>query len=257
VSKAATNARAIARLVRAIEPLSEAEFGMIAIAIKKVADERELTAGFARILADDDAMNDWARLLFDQPLPPVVRASVYGNDWIPMDQEICPHRYVGDDRRRPVLMRGAKGVLIDRSNIKSYWGECVAYRYLRRIRFTGVDHRTCSAMERSITDRLWKRGIPLNRGLPDIRMSEPDERLIPRGEAVACAWVNGVERCDITRDEWDALQAARPDVIARQKLMDAQAEVWEAGRDLKQLRRKVNERFGHAAGHGRLARKDA
>jgi hypothetical protein len=76
---------------------------------------------FKDILISDNVLNEWVRHGWGEPRPPIVRASVYPDMKSFSDQEI-PLLY-GDydpswgynDPRRPVIMRGALGVLLQKT----------------------------------------------------------------------------------------------------------------------------------------------
>lgn len=98
--------------------------------------EAKRTQELDEVLVSDDALAKWtAKEWYGQP-PPLVRASTYKRvDW---RQELRGYGW-GCDPRRPVVMRGAIGMLQIKYTAKSAMAEEVAMRYLRRIKFTSFD----------------------------------------------------------------------------------------------------------------------
>jgi len=260
--------------------LTEAEIKGVWSYITIIQDQRRAEREFELILTDDDEMLAYAQRLLDKPFPPVVRADVYGDRLRQRCRALVPYQVsmskYHDDPRVPVMMLGSREMIASQWTNKSAWGNQVCARYLRRVKFTGLTKDDYVRMNNRLSRGLRKLGIYQHKPywefpghFPSVPNWRERDEWFAKHDRHVHAWINGVERFDITQAEWKQLTAEarlkraaelkqkREALWAQRNLIAAEDELKQANREFDNLRRKVNEAFGHTTGYRRSAKKNA
>jgi hypothetical protein len=122
-------------------------------AVEKAQRREQKIAEWAAVLTSEEGLAHWAKIHGWHKVP-IARALVYGDREIEFEQEMHPNRGGPDifnyghfdlkDPRRPVIMRGARELLVaryaaGRKDIPNIWVSMVVARYLRRMHYTCSD----------------------------------------------------------------------------------------------------------------------